>query len=235
METLETPLNYGGLRDDTMESGKIVYFRRGLEKLSLNITNACPNACTFCIRDRDLGWGVSNLYIGKDPSVREITQAYDSALKDVEELGIELSRIKICGYGEPILRFEDLIPISRHIRINSPSNPDIQVTTTGWPYFRHVSQDPLRLKELVNAGVSHIYLSMNALGKSQYDKLVRPGIEEIDFEAFEDSLRFGKFAKKEGLDVTLGFIRIGETTDERVKEFAEEHGFKFKVRDYESN
>ena len=227
-------INYGKLKGRIKDEKNIVYYRRGLEELSLNVTNACPNACAFCIRDRDQGWGVSNLYLSRDPGVEEIIQAYDEESEKILALGVDLKKIKICGYGEPILRFEDLKPIARHIRErDSNDNLEIQVTTTGWPYFRFISPDAGRISELKGIGVSHIYLSVNALDKKNYGKLVRPGINEIDNDAFSDTLRFGEGAKEAGLDVTLGFIRLGKITDEEVKSFAERYGMKYRLRDFE--
>lgn len=227
-------INYGKLKGRIKDEKNIVYYRRGLEELSLNVTNACPNACAFCIRDRDQGWGVSNLYLSRDPSIEEIMQAYDEESEKILALGVDLKKIKICGYGEPILRFEDLKPIARHIRKKgSNDNLEVQITTTGWPYFRFISPDKERISELKEAGVSHIYLSVNALDKKNYDKLVRPGINEIDSDAFSDTLKFGEGAKEAGLDVTLGFIRLGKITDEEVKSFAERYGMKYRLRDFE--
>ena len=227
-------INYGKLKGRVEDGENIFYYRRGLEELSLNITNACPNACAFCIRDRDQGWGVSNLYLSRDPTVEEITQAYDNEHERIRASGIDLKKIKICGYGEPILRFEDLKPIARHIRRDSNGeNLEIQVTTTGWPYFRFISPNVGRISELKKAGISHIYLSINALDKKNYDKLVRPGINEIDNDAFGDALRFGEGAKEAGLDVTLGFIRLGRITEEEVMVFAEKYGMKYRLREFE--
>jgi molybdenum cofactor biosynthesis enzyme MoaA len=161
-------------------------------------------------------------------------QAYNEESEKILAFGVNLKKIKICGYGEPILRFEDLKSIASHVREKgSNGNLEIQVTTTGWPYFRFISPDARRISELKEAGVSHIYLSVNALDKKNYDKLVKPGVNEIDNGAFSDALRFGEGAKEADLDVTLGFIRLGKITDEEVKSFAERYGMKYKLRDFE--
>ena len=149
MSTVLPQINYGKLKERVRAEKNIVYYKRGLEELSLNITNACPNACAFCIRDRDAGWGVSNLYLSRDPSVEEILSAFDSESRKITENGIELKRVKICGYGEPILRFNDLFPITEHIRESYPGI-DIQLTTTGWPYLRFINQDTTPLKMLID-------------------------------------------------------------------------------------
>jgi GTP 3',8-cyclase len=226
-------MNFGALKEQTDPGENVVYYRRGLDELSLNITNACPNACGFCIRDRDLGWGVSNLYLSKDPSSEEIKQAYDKEVSRIEGEGIQLRKVKICGYGEPILRFDEILETSDYIISRPGRPPNIQVTTTGWPYFKYVFSTPDRIPELRDSGVTHIYLSMNAIDSRTYEKLVKPGIEEIDHEAFQNAIRFGLAAQNAGLDVTMGFIRLKGLTDESVQKFSERIGLKFKLREFE--
>lgn len=226
-------LNFGGLRERIPFGENIVYYRRGFEELSLNITNACPNACTFCIRDRDSGWGVSNLYLTEDPSVQEILDAFDRESKKVIDSGVNLEKIKICGYGEPILRFNDLFPITEHIKQINP-NVKIQVTTTGWPYLRFISEDLSKLSDLKSAGLDSIYLSLSTLNRETYRKLVRPGVNEYDARAFDDSLRFAMGARDAGLEVILGFINLAGIKEEEVKSFANRLQVNYKLREFES-
>ncbi|MBR9701641.1 radical SAM protein [Candidatus Pacearchaeota archaeon] len=225
--------NYGALKERLDLVKNIVYYKRGLEELSLNVTNACPNACVFCIRDRDSGWGVANLYLNKDPSVEEIISAFDEESKRVKNLGINLKRVKICGYGEPLLRFKDLIFVISHIRKSEP-NTEIQIATTGWPYFRFISEKETFLKKAMENGLTHIFLSLNASDKVSYKKLVRPGIKDYDENAFEDTLRFGVMAKKLGLDVVLGFIDLDSLDKKKAKILAESNGLKYKIREFEN-
>jgi TatD family-associated radical SAM protein len=211
--------NLGILRGRIPYGNKIVYYRRGLNELSLNITNACPNRCVFCIRDFDPGWKVSNLYLFKDPVVSEIIKAFDSESEKIKKQKIKLKKVKICGYGEPILRADDLFPILNHIK-NSYPGVAIQLTTTGWPYFRYISNDILKLKELKTAGLTDIYLSLNTPNKKDYLELIRPGVGKMDPLAFEDGIRFCIAAKDIGLTVTLGFINLAGLKENDVKKLA---------------
>jgi len=226
-------LNFGELREKIPFGENIVYYRRGFEELSLNITNACTNACTFCIRDRDSGWGVSNLYLTEDPSVQEILDAFDRESKRVIDSGVNLEKVKICGYGEPILRFNDLFPITEHIKQRNPK-VKIQVTTIGWPYLRFISEDLSKLSDLESAGLDSIYLSLSTLNRETYRKLVRPGINEYDVRAFDDSLRFAIGARDAGLEVILGFINLAGIKEEDVKSFANRLQVNYKLREFES-
>ncbi|KKK91158.1 hypothetical protein LCGC14_2715790, partial [marine sediment metagenome] len=198
-----------------------------------NITNACPNSCVFCIRDRDAGWGVSNLYLSRDPSVEEILSEFDRESKRVTDDGIKLKRVKICGYGEPILRFDDLFPIVEHVRDKYP-NVEIQLATTGWPYFRYISEDTAPIKKMKEAGMSHIFLSLNATENDRYKRIIRPGIKDIGENAFSDALRFAEAVRDANYDVTLGFVRLNGTDEKEIEKLSNQLRIKYRMRDFEN-
>lgn len=224
-------MNLGGLKGKVEPEKNIVYYRRGLDELSLNVTNACPNACVFCIRDRDAGWGVGNLYMDSDPSIEEIIGAFLKEHARVKSEGVDVKKVKICGYGEPTLRTNDLPPILTRIR--SHGVPEVQLTTTGWPYFRFISEDLGKLAGLREAGLTDIYLSMSATNAADYLKLVKPGMSTPDVRAFDDAVRFGVGARQLGLNVTLGFINLPNTDASEIREFAKRLGLKYKIREME--
>ncbi len=233
MENIDNgELNFGKLRGKVEFGGNITYRRRGLEDFSLNITNACPNSCTFCIRNTDPGWGVSNLYMIKDPSLVEIKASIDAEILRNREAKVQLKRIKICGYGEPLMRFGDLIPICEHIQ-TTEANSRIQLTTTGWPFFKYVGEDTSKMNLLKSAGLTDVYLSICTLDKSKYDRIVRPGIDNLEKYAFADAMRFGIAARDLGLEVTLGFINLPETKKEELRGFAEKMRFRYALRELE--
>jgi len=225
-------MNFGRLQGYVPMEKNIVYFRRGNDELSLNITNACPNACVFCIRDYDLGWGVSNLYMDRDPDIKEILGAFDQEAQWISEEGTSIKRVKICGYGEPILRFNDLASIVTHVKKKCPKTT-IQLTTTRWPYFRFISQDTAPLRELKAAGLDIIYLSLHALDEEQYKRLVRPGITTYDTNAFSDSLRFARATREAGFQLKLGFIRVGAVDELGIKALAAELDAEYELREFE--
>lgn len=226
-------MNFGKLASTIPAQQNIVYYRRGLDELSLNITNACPNACAFCIRDRDAGWGVSNLYLAKDPSIEEINAAYNSEHTKIANEGIKLERVKICGYGEPVLRFNDLPPILENIRSNGIPPKAIQLTTTGWPFFRFISPNGADIRRLKNSGLTDVYLSMSSPDKTTYKKLVKPGVDVYDKNAFDDAVRFGEASRDAGLEVTLGFINLAHLDISAARAMAERMGVKYKIREFE--
>jgi len=225
-------INYGGLREEISSFGKIIYYKKGFQELSLNITNACPNSCVFCIRDKNFGWGESNLYLEKDPPQKEIIEVLTKESIKLNSEKINIKKIKICGYGEPVLRLKEMLPVIAHIKKIYPL-AKIQLATTGWPYFRLNLDNNSTLKRAKEKGLTHIYLSLNAVDKHQYKKWVRPGINKYDENAFDDAIRFGELSRDLGLDVTFGFVNLPNLNIKKAKNLAELKRVKYKIRKYE--
>ena len=74
------------------------------EHLYVNLTNKCPCACTFCIRQNgDGAYGSDSLWLQHDPSLAEVKKAFEAwNLADFTEL-------VFCGYGEPTEALEILL------------------------------------------------------------------------------------------------------------------------------
>ena len=70
----------------------------------VNMTNRCPCACTFCLRQHgDSVYGSDPLWLDREPTVDEVCQSLDAwDLSQYEE-------IVFCGYGEPTERLSDLL------------------------------------------------------------------------------------------------------------------------------
>ncbi|HEY8465073.1 MAG TPA: TatD family nuclease-associated radical SAM protein [Bacillota bacterium] len=75
--------------------------------LYLNITNRCPNACLFCIRQTAHGVGY-DLWLEHEPTVTEITAAIGNPSGYRE--------VVFCGYGEPLTRPEVVVEVSRWVK-----------------------------------------------------------------------------------------------------------------------
>lgn len=80
-------------------------------KLYLNLTNRCPCACTFCIRNNSDGaYGSDPLWLDHEPSYEEIRADLDKRdLAKYEE-------IVFCGFGEPTERIDAIIWTSGYLR-----------------------------------------------------------------------------------------------------------------------
>ena len=83
----------------------------GRNGIYVNLTNRCPCACTFCLRqNRDKVFNSDSLWLEREPTVKEICDSIDTwDLAKYEE-------IVFCGYGEPTERLEDLLKVAEYIK-----------------------------------------------------------------------------------------------------------------------
>lgn len=216
--------NYGGLKDEVESEQNVIYYRRGKDEMSINITNKCPNACLFCIRDKDEGWGVSNLYLDEDPTLEEIRE---KTKEEVEQNDTEITKVKICGYGEPLIRMDILPEIVKLVREQLPETT-IQLTTTGWPVYS-IENGVEKFEKCAENGLDRIYLSTHAVDEEDYNKVVRPA-EENSFEKVVDFL---KLSKKLDMKVVCSFVDVNVVTEEEIKEFTEKHDVAYDIRELE--
>lgn len=181
----ENKNNEGRLCGNVIVEENIVYQKRKGPEFSINFTNKCPNACIFCVRDINTGWGNDNLYLYRDPTVEEVKQAI---FKEISSRTDEVSLVKFCGYGEPLLRSTEIIEITKFIREILPKTK-IQINTSGWPFYLYGN---INLNDYKNAGITSFSISINAPNKELYNKITRPGVYDIEEKAFENTLKFIK-------------------------------------------
>lgn len=230
-------MNYGRLRERLTLQKNIVYFKRGDDEMSLNITNRCPNRCPFCIRDHDAGWGKSNLYLSAEPTVDEIVAAAEGAMSSLRLAGeLPLKKVKICGYGEPVLRLEELPTIVERIDRSNKGDVELwQLTTTGWPVYHSGAAElrgvPTLLRGLRASGVRQINLSLHAITPENYARLVKPPIDPA--AAFNSALRFADNCLASGFDVTMVFLKLKSLPEREAREFAESRGCSYRLLEYE--
>ena len=79
----------------------------------VNMTNRCPCACTFCLRQNAPGvYGSDPLWLDREPTVEEVEQSLSKwDLNAMDE-------VVFCGYGEPTERLKDLLEVAAWIKKN---------------------------------------------------------------------------------------------------------------------
>lgn len=143
----------------------------GRNGIYVNLTNRCPCACTFCLRqNRDKVFNSDSLWLEREPTVKEICDSIDTwDLAQYEE-------IVFCGYGEPTERLEDLLKVAEYIK--SKSSIPIRINTNGLADLIAGEKVAHKLEGLIDT----VSISLNATNKEDYLKLVRPkfGIDSYD-------------------------------------------------------
>jgi TatD family-associated radical SAM protein len=187
--------------------------------LYLNITNKCSNCCYFCFRKFKNGVQEFNLKLEREPTLVEI----------IEELRKVMNRknwseVVFCGFGEPLERLDLVLDVTPWAKKHLWK--PVRVDTNGQGYLLNRGRDVVR--ELKDAGVDKVRVSLNAHDKSKYDEICKSVFDN----AYENVIEFIKKAKIAGLEVEVTAVAIPEVDLGKVMELAKNLGVKFSVREY---
>lgn len=186
------------------------------DALYLNITNRCPNRCLFCIRDTAHGVGY-DLWLEKEPSAAEVIAAVPDPARYRE--------IVFCGYGEPLLRPEVVIAVSRYLK---ESGVPVRLNTNGLADL-FLQRDILpELKGLIDV----ISISLNAHEAQSYAQITRTPFGE---KAFGAVLDFAARSKIYIPKVILSVVRYPGIDPEQAARLAATAGVEFRIREIQGN
>lgn len=202
----------------TRKTQSVVYWLKN--NLYLNITNKCSNNCYFCIKNFRTGIGDFNLKLQEEPSTQEVINELQNFinLKNWDE-------IVFCGFGEPLERLDCVLGVSKWIKMHYGKIAVIRVDTNGQGYLINKNRDVI--KELKEAGVDKLSISLNAHDSETYNRICKPTFRN----AFENILDFVKEAK-EKFTVEVTAVAIPEVDISKIEKIAENMGVKFRIRPY---
>lgn len=186
----------------------------------VNITNRCPCACTFCVRNhKDNVFESDTLWLDREPTVKEICDSIDTwDLKDYSE-------IVFCGFGEPTERLYDLLEVAKYIK--SKSDIKIRINTNGLADLICNNETASKLKGLIDS----VSVSLNASNKEDYFDLVRP---KFGINSFDAMLKFTKDCTKYVPSVMMTVVDVVTTKEEQelCRKICESVGATFRIRPY---
>lgn len=187
------------------------------ESLYVNLTNKCPCRCVFCVREEHETVGNNNsLWLDHDPSMEEIKA-------DLERFNLdEYKEIVFCGFGEPMMRMDDLIETAKYIK--SKADIKTRINTNGLGDLIHEKNTAECIKDCIDS----VSISLNAPDKESYCRVTRPKFGEQSFEAM---LKFAEECRDCGINIA--FSVVDEITPEEIeksRELAESLGVKLRVR-----
>jgi len=167
-----------------------------------------------------------SLWLERNPSVEEIKLALEESLRKQDA-----KEIVFCGYGEPMMRANVVINISKYIKDNFSSlyekpAPLVRVNTNGLAFLMHPDFDVSQL-----AVVDTVSISLTADDNEEYQRLSRPMYGRAAYPAL---LAFAKQAK-EHTQVVFSIVE-GTLPKERVKnciKIASDMGIELRIREME--
>ena len=123
----------------------------GRNSIYINITNKCPCACVFCLRNnKDHVFNSNSLWLEREPTVKEICDSIDAWDLD------KYDEIVFCGYGEPTERLDDLLAVASYIKTKSQIK--IRINTNGLADLIWNEKTAPKLKGLIDT----VSVSLNA-------------------------------------------------------------------------
>ncbi len=189
--------------------------------LYVNMTNRCPCACTFCLRNNgDELNGSGNLWLEREPTVEEVKAEFDKFDPD------NYQDIVFCGYGEPTERLEDVLSVAEYAKKKFAKR--IRINTNGLAnliYGRDVTP-------LFEGKIDEVSISLNTPDPEEYLRLTRSKFGEGSFEAL---LTFAKNVKRYVPSVTLTTVEttITREEEEQCRRICEELGVTYRIRAFE--
>lgn len=189
-------------------------------KIYLNITNACPCNCEFCVRNNTDGLGdMGSLWLSHEPSFEEIRDAIDSF--DFSGYG----DVIFCGFGEPTCALEKLLKTAKYLK--DTKNVKIRLNTNGLSDLINKSDCTAeRMAGLIDA----VSVSLNASDAEKYEKIVRPS---FGIKSFDAMIKFTKDCQKYIPSVKVTVVdTIGDEEIEKCKRLCEQNGIELRVRTY---
>ena len=192
--------------------------------LYVNLTNRCPCACVFCLRQNSPGvFGTDSLWLEREPTVEEIVESINSRnLADYQE-------IVFCGYGEPTERLDDLLSVARRVKDARPEMR-IRINTNGLSDLINGEPTAAKLKGLVDT----LSISLNTPDPEEYLKICRP---KFGIGSWQAMLDFAKDSTKFVPDVVMTIVGSPVTTPEvqsKCKAITDELGVRLRIRPYET-
>ena len=186
----------------------------------VNLTNRCPCACTFCLRQtKEMEEGHS-LWLKKEPTVEEVIQEFQKYDLD------DFKEVVFCGFGEPLERVEDVVQIAgilKHFRRDLP----IRINTNGLANLIHQRDVTPELKGRIDT----VSISLNAPDAGEYDALTRSRFRKESFQAMLD---FASLCRQYVPHVVMTVVDIiGDEKIQRCQAICDELGVKLRVRPFE--
>lgn len=204
------------------------------DNLYVNLTNKCPCACTFCLRQtRDHMEASDPLWLEHEPTLDEVIAAFQK---------LDMSQYRelvFCGFGEPTERLDLLLETAAFAkkeyqiptRINTNGLGDLiqrekLQTSTANPAASGIAAS---MKGLIDT----VSISLNTPNEEKYNALVRSKFGDSSFQAMLD---FAADARNYIPNVVMTTVATTLTPEEEQKcqHICDTLGVTYRIRPWEA-
>ncbi len=188
----------------------------------VNMTNRCPCACTFCLRQNGPGvYGSDSLWLEREPTVQEVCDSLAQwPLNEKDE-------VVFCGYGEPTERLEDLLEVAAWIKANYQVKT--RLNTNGLSDLIYQKNTA----PLLAGKIDVVSISLNANNPEDYLRLTR---SKFGIGSYQAMLDFAKNCTAYVSQVMMTVVDQVTSPEEQVesKRICDSLGVTLRVRPFES-
>lgn len=189
--------------------------------LYVNLTNKCPCACTFCLRQNTDHVGESGrLWLEREPSADEVIAEFSKF--DMEQY----QEVVFCGFGEPTEAIDVLLQAAAFVK--KTYNKKIRINTNGLGNLingRDITPDFEKIIDVVS-------ISLNTPDADHYYELVR---SKFGYQSFEAMLDFAKKCVSHVPQVIMSTVETTITKEEeaRCQAICDSIGATYRIRPWE--
>ena len=184
--------------------------------LYVNLTNKCPCACTFCLRQNMDHVGESkSLWLEREPSAEEVIAEF--AKFDMSRF----NEVVFCGFGEPTEAFEVLKKVAAFVKETYHMPNGLGNLVNG----RDITPEMEGLIDTVS-------ISLNTPNADRYHELVRSKFGDKSFDAM---LGFARSSTKYVPNVVMTTVdtTITKEEEEECRRICDSIGAKYRIRPWE--
>lgn len=189
--------------------------------LYVNLTNKCPCACTFCLRQtRDHMEDSGVLWLEHTPSYEEVIADFSNFnMDDYEE-------VVFCGFGEPTEAFDVLIKVAKYVK--DTYGKKTRINTNGLGNLVNGRNICPELEGLIDT----VSISLNTPNKERFFELTR---SKFGIDSFDELLKFAKEATKYVPNVVMTTVdtTISKEEEAKCQKICDEVGAKYRIRPWE--
>ncbi len=189
--------------------------------LYVNLTNKCPCACTFCLRQtRDHMEDSGVLWLEKEPTVDEVIADFANFNMD------DYDEVVFCGFGEPTERIDALLEVAAYVK--KTYNKPTRINTNGLGNLVNGRDITPELKGLIDT----VSISLNTPNKERYYELTR---SKFGIGSFDAMIDFAREAVKYVPHVVMTTVETTITKEEEAEcqRICDSIGAKYRIRPFE--
>ena len=189
--------------------------------LYVNMTNRCPCACTFCLRQtRDEMHHSGSLWLEREPSVEEVKEEFKK---------FDMTKYKelvFCGFGEPTERLDDMLQVAAFAK--EQFHIKTRINTNGLGSLVNGRDIAPELEGKIDT----VSISLNTPNAQRFLELTRSKFGEGSFQAMLD---FAKEARKYVPHVVLTTVDTTLTKEEEqeCQKICDDLGVTYRIRPWE--